>query len=141
MNKFNLGQKVQVIDKGQFYLAYKPMAIHMDVLDTWENGTRSVDGGFHTIIAVSIDFVFKEDIIYAISDGTNSYLINELGLAPEYLPCPFCNSDKIEIFHTEYTGDSYNPHHTIECTNCPATMTHYSETIDELRLLWNTRNG
>lgn len=68
-------------------------------------------------------------------------------------PCPFCGSDHINFYETDYCGDYYSPSITLECGGCLCKMEldgssdvknflrslHMAALKTEIILQWNKR--
>jgi ribosomal protein S17 len=84
-NKFKIGDKVKIIDEGQFYSSYESMAIAMGIVDeeNWmRHGLSKKHTGYVMDIKVHEDKFNNNlnDIIYGIEIGNKIALIGECGL-------------------------------------------------------------
>jgi len=50
------------------------------------------------------------------------------------MPCPFCGSVDVE-----FAKNALNQATAIYCKNCPAGLEDNTKTVDELRVIWDTR--
>jgi len=78
-NKFKIGDRVKVIDKGQFYSGYKQMIIAMGILEKdWMTcGLLNNDIGYIINVKSHEDI---HDIIYGVKINDKVALISEKGL-------------------------------------------------------------
>lgn len=78
-NKFQIGDKIKIIDRGQFYSSYKAMAISMKIeeKDWMQHGLKEGNTGYIMDVKTHED---KADIIYAVEIRKKIALVSEEGL-------------------------------------------------------------
>ena len=79
-NKLKIGDKVKVIDTGNFYTTYHDMAEKMD-LQHWVIGKTLPIGTFATVIAMEDHCTFEDDTVIGIKTSNNDqFMIGSRGL-------------------------------------------------------------
>ena len=79
-NKLKIGDKVKVIDTGNFYTTYHDMAEKMD-LEHWVKGKTLPEGTFATVIAMEDHCTFEDDTVIGIKTSNNDqFMIGSRGL-------------------------------------------------------------
>ena len=79
-NKLKIGDKVKVIDTGNFYTTYHDMAEKMD-LKHWVIGKTLPIGTFATVIAMEDHCTFEDDTVIGIKTSNNDqFMIGSKGL-------------------------------------------------------------